>query len=154
MKGVKMRFSNAVLALAVVGVGAAQMVQRERHHRQRAEMELTRLQHDWLGQMATNPDLASAWKPEGMDVKAYLDLLPVNQQLCAVSLRHRLGLARGQKLRFYAETIMENPNGRTYWENFGRLHKEEGAGDKVARRFNTAMDDAYTARPETDPVGV
>ncbi|CAL9360102.1 hypothetical protein SUDANB105_00646 [Streptomyces sp. enrichment culture] len=147
-----MKTSNAVLVLAAVGI--AHTVQRQRHQRQKNEVAVTRIQNDWLTHLTTHPDFAKLWAPDGMDVEEYVKHLHANQQICALSLRHRLGLIRGSRLRFIAKAVMEREVGRSYWQKFGSFREEEAAGDKLAERFIAALHDAYVAHPDTQPVGV
>ncbi|GAA1237198.1 DUF6082 family protein [Streptomyces rhizosphaericus] len=149
-----MKIAHAVLVVAAVG--AAQMAPRQLHQRQRNEVAVARLQHDWLTHLTRHPDLAKQWIPEGMDMgeEEFVQLLNANQQACALGLRNRLGLARGERLAFMAETFMKQEVGRRYWKAFGGYRQDESVGDGWARRFNRCMDDACVAHLETDPVGV
>ncbi|MFE7314072.1 DUF6082 family protein [Streptomyces sp. NPDC057555] len=148
-----MKTSRAVLLL-LAAIGAIQAVQRERHQRQHNHVAVTQLHHNRLAHLTANPDLAQQWAPEEMDVKEYVQLLDVNQQIVALSLRHRLGLTRGNRLRIMADAVMEREAVRRYGKYFGGFRTQEAAGDRLARRFTAIMHDAYVARPEPDPVRV
>ncbi|MEV5338335.1 DUF6082 family protein [Streptomyces sp. NPDC052676] len=147
-----MKTSHAALILAAMG--AAHLVQKHLHQRQQNEVAVARIQNDWLTHLTTHPDFAQLWAPKDMDVKEYVQLLHANQQICALSLRHQLGLIRGSRLRFIAKAVMEKEIGRRYWAKFGSFREEEAAGDKLAERFTAALHDAYVAHPDTQPVGV
>ncbi|MEU7640930.1 DUF6082 family protein [Streptomyces sp. NPDC039016] len=147
-----MKTSHAVLLLAAIG--AAHLAQKERHQRQQLRVAATELHHSRLTHLINRPDLAQDWAPEGMSLEEFARLLSENQQLVSLSLRHRLGLLRGNTLRFVAEAFMELESGRRYWKHFGHFREREAVGDRCAQRFTAALQDAYVARPETDPVGV
>lgn len=117
---------TAVLVLAAVG--AVQIVQRERHQWQQNEVAVARIQNDWLTHLTTHPDLAKLWAPQDMDVEEYVQLLHANQHICALSLRHRLGPARGSRLRFFAQAVMEREIVRRHWARFGSFREQEAAG--------------------------
>ncbi|MGV9509315.1 DUF6082 family protein [Streptomyces tendae] len=146
-----MKVSHALLALAAVGV--AQLAQNERHQRQRNHVALARIHQDWLTRLTSEPELAKLWTPDDLEPEEYVKLLHCNQQMCALSLRNRLGLIGKGKLRFYADYMMDREIGRRYWDRFGSGREEE-ATDRADRRFNAAMSDAHTARPETAPAGL
>ena len=149
-----MKPSQTAAFLALAAVGAAQLVQRELHQRQNNHIALAGRQDEWLTDMTTHPELAKPWVPEGVEVEEYVRLLGANRQICTLSLWHRLGLARGQKLRLLADMLMGSDAVRTYWTHFGGLRAEEAAADRIQQRFNAVMHDAFVARPETEPVGV
>ncbi|CAL9326608.1 DUF6082 family protein [Streptomyces sp. SudanB91_2054] len=146
-----MKVSHALLALAAVG--AAQLVQNERHQRQQNHVALARIHQDYLTRLTSEPELAKLWVPDDLEVEEYMKLLHCNQQMSALSLRNRLGLMGKGQLRFYASYMMDREIGRRYWDRFGSGREEEGA-DRADRRFNAAMRDAHTARPETAPAGL
>ncbi|MEU8911766.1 DUF6082 family protein [Streptomyces nigrescens] len=148
-----MKITNAAV-LAAAAVGALHLVQRERHQQQQNEVAVARVQLDRLTHLTAHPDLAALWAPPGMDAEEYVKLLDANHQICALSLRHKLGITRGKQLRFVAEKVMEREIGRRYWKRFGSFRAEEATGDKPAEEFTEAMEDAYAARLETQPVGV
>ena len=146
-----MKLQNAAL-LSLVVLGAVHLVQRERHQWQQNETAVMRNQLDWL----THPEHAELWAPEDVPVEEYTRLLHPNQHICALSLRHKLGLLRGRRLRFAADWIMEREHCRRYWEKFGALREAEADGDGLLDEFTTVMNDAYTraAHREPQPVGV
>ncbi|MER7986468.1 DUF6082 family protein [Streptomyces noursei] len=147
-----MKTSHALLLLAAIG--AVRIVQSERHQRQQNQVAVTELHHGRLTHLISHPHLAQDWAPEGMTMEEFARLLSENAQLVALSLRHRLGLLRGSQLRFVADAFMERPTGRLYWKHFGDFRAQEAVGDSCARRFTRALQDAYVARPETEPIGV
>ncbi|BDH07152.1 DUF6082 family protein [Streptomyces seoulensis] len=138
------------LVLAALGVGA-HLLQRERHQRQHHEALLARIQLDWLTSLITHPELAEQWKPEGLSAAEYVELLNANRMLCAISLRHRLGFAGADALRFFADEFMSREPGRRYWHRFGALREREAQSshDPYGLRFNRAMNVAYAAHTET-----
>ncbi|MEU9355021.1 DUF6082 family protein [Streptomyces griseoloalbus] len=138
-----MKLQNTA-ALALVAVGAASLVQRERHHRQKNEVAVMRNQLEWLRHLTTHPDFAQLWAPKDLTAEEYIKLLHVNQQICALSLQHKLGLLRGRRLRFCADAVMKTEYGRRYWERFGSFREAEADGDRLATDFTDAMHDAYT----------
>ncbi|MEU9120576.1 DUF6082 family protein [Streptomyces sp. NPDC048506] len=148
-----MKITNAAI-LAVAAVGALHLAQRERHQRQQNEVAVARIQVDRLTHLAAHPDLAALWAPPGMDAEEYVKLLDANHQICALSLRHKLGITRGEQLRFVAEKVMEREVGRRYWKRFGSFRAEEAAGDKPSEEFTEALQDAYLAHPEIQLAGV
>jgi hypothetical protein len=150
-----MKAQNAVL-LALVALGAAHLVQRERHQWQQNEATVMRNQLDWLTHLTTHPELAELWAPEDLPAGEYTKLLHANQQICALSLRHKLGLLRGRRLRFAADWVMEREHCRRYWERFGAFREAEADGDGLLDDFTTVMHDAYTraSRREPQPAGV
>lgn len=101
-----MKSSQAAAFLALAAVGAAHLVQRELHQRQNNHIALAGRQDEWLTDMTTHPELAEPWVPEGMEVQEYVRLLGANRRICTLSLWHRQGLARGQKLRLLADVLM------------------------------------------------
>lgn len=147
-----MKTEHAILFLAAVGV--VQIVQRERHQRQNNMVACARIHQDWLTHLTTHPEHAKLWLPQDLEVEEYIELLTGNQQMAALSLRHRLGIIRGARLRFVAKAVMDREIGRRYWARFGAFREEEGAGDRIEERFNAAMRDAYVAHPESEPVGI
>ncbi|MFJ4800135.1 DUF6082 family protein [Streptomyces murinus] len=149
-----MKSPQTTALFALASVAAAHLVQRELHQRQNNHIVLAGRQSKWLTDMTTHPDLAEPWVPDGMDIKEYVRLLNANRQICTLSLWHRLGLARGQKLRVLASVLMENDAVRTYWTRFGGLRADEAAADRIQQKFNAVMHDAFVARPQTEPVGV
>ncbi|MFG3199831.1 DUF6082 family protein [Streptomyces sp. NPDC048208] len=142
--------TSAGLLLATLGIGA-HLLQRERHQRQHNAARLARNQLDWLTYLTTHPELAEQWKPEDLGVEEYVQLLNANKMLCALSLRHRLGFATGDALRFYADDFMSRESGRRYWRRFGALREKEVQSnhDPYGLRFNRAMNVAYTAHAKT-----
>ncbi|AEN10842.1 MULTISPECIES: DUF6082 family protein [unclassified Streptomyces] len=138
-----MKTSPGLAALAVIG--AVHLVQKERHHRQQKNVALAGLQDRWLTLLTTNPDLAAQWKPKGMNADEFVTLLNANQQLCALTLRYRLGLISKDRLRFVAKWLMNREAVRRYWEEFGSFREEETLGDKRATDVNEVMADAYDA---------
>lgn len=147
-----MKTSYAILTLAAVGV--AHLVQRERHQRQNNDVAAARIHQEWLTHLTTHPEFAKLWVPQDLQVEEYIELLSGNQQVAALSLRHRLGLLRGARLRVVAEEVMDREIARRYWARFGNFREREAAGHRTEERFNAAMQDAYVARPESEPVGV
>jgi hypothetical protein len=143
-----MKLRNAA-AVAVVALGAVHLVQRERHHRQQNEVAVMGMQLDWLTHLTTHPELAKLWAPEDLTVEEYIPLLHANQQLCALSLRHKLGLLRGRRLRVVAEAVMQREHCRRYWERFGSFRDAEADVDGLDIAFNEAMHTAYTRATET-----
>ncbi|MFG2141859.1 DUF6082 family protein [Streptomyces sp. NPDC048650] len=148
-----MKFKYVAVA-ALAAVGAVQIVQRERHQRQRNEVTVAHIQLNRLTHLTAHPDLAALWAPPGVGTEEYVKLLDANHQICALSLRHKLGITRGKQLRFVAEKVMEREIGRRYWKRFGSFRAEEAAGDKPSEEFTEAMHDAYLAHPEIQPAGV
>ncbi|MGG2460151.1 DUF6082 family protein [Streptomyces sp. RGM 3693] len=147
-----MKTSHAVLVLAAVG--AVHVAQRERHQNQRNRVAVTQLHHSRIAHLVANPDLAQDWAPNGMDGGEFAKLLSENQQLVALSLRHRLGLLRGSRLRFVADTLMEREGGRRYWRHFGADRAREAEGNRCAQRFTAAMQAAYLAHSAAKPADV
>lgn len=147
-----MKTSNALLLLAAVG--AIRIVQSERHQRQQNQVAVTELHHARLTHLISHPHLAQDWAPEGMTEEEFARLLSENAQLVSLSLRHRLGLLRGRQLRFVADAFMARPAGRLYWRHFGPFRTQEADGDRCSERFTAALEDAYVAHPDTDPIGV
>ncbi|AIA06719.1 DUF6082 family protein [Streptomyces noursei] len=147
-----MRTSHALLLLAAVG--AVRIVQSERHQWQQNQVAVTELQHARVTHLISHPHLAQDWAPEGMTKEEFARLLSENAQLVSLSLRHRLGLLRGSQLRFVADAFMARPAGRLYWRHFGPFRTQEADGDRCAERFTAALEDAYVAHPDTDPIGV
>ncbi|WP_433860172.1 DUF6082 family protein [Streptomyces kronopolitis] len=148
-----MKLSTTAI-FAVAAVGALRLVQRERHQRQLNEVAVAQIQINRLTHLTSHPELAASWAPTGMDTKEYVKILDANQQLCALSLRHKLGITTGRRLRFVAEWIMDHEVGRRYWERFGSLRAEETMDDSDAAEFNEAMNDAYMAHPKAQPASV
>ncbi|MFD7505416.1 DUF6082 family protein [Streptomyces sp. NPDC059850] len=146
-----MKTWHAVL-LAVVGV--AHIAQRQVHQRQQAEIAVTQLHQDWLGQLIERPHLAVQWGLDGMNEEEMVHTLSANQQLSALGLRDRLGLLRGPRLDFVADAFVQKQIGRRYWDRCGAYREEEAAGDRAAERFCRALKNARRAYPKTDPVGV
>ncbi|MGW4955431.1 DUF6082 family protein [Streptomyces parvulus] len=138
-------------ALAMTTVGAAHLVLRERQHWQRNEIAVTRNQLDWLTHLTTHPELAVLWKPADLAVEEYIKLLHVNQQICQLSLRHRLGLLRGRRLRFCADEVMRREYGQRYWARYGSLREAESDGDGLAGDFTGVMNAAYARAVRTTP---
>jgi hypothetical protein len=138
-----MKLQNAAVAAGVV-LGAAYLVQRERHQWQQNEAAVMRNQLDWLTHLTTHPEFAQVWAPKDMPVEEYIKLLHVNQQICALALRHKLGLLRGRRLRFCADAVMERDLGRRYWERFGSFREAEADGNGLESDFTDVMHAAYT----------
>ncbi|MCZ0973722.1 DUF6082 family protein [Streptomyces albulus] len=147
-----MKTSHALLVLAAVG--AVHVAQRERHQNQRSQVAVTQLHHSRIAQLVANPDLAQDWAPKGMDSGQFAQLLSENQQMVVLSLRHRLGLLRGRRLRFVANKIMERESGRRYWKHFGADRAQEAEGNPCAQRFTEAMQTAFLAHCAAKPAGV
>ncbi|MGI5262361.1 DUF6082 family protein [Streptomyces angustmyceticus] len=148
-----MKFTTTAI-LAVAGVGALRVVQMEHHRRQQNEIAVARIQLDRIRHLTAHPHLAESWAPSGMAVDKYVKLLDANYQLCAISLRHELGIVRGHRLDFVAKWFMKHEVGRQYWEEFGPLRAEEAAGDSDLEEFTEVMNDAYKAHSKAEPVGV
>ncbi|MFJ5681017.1 DUF6082 family protein [Streptomyces sp. NPDC093097] len=104
--------------------------------------------------LRANPDLSQDWAPKGMDGGEFAQLLSENQQMVVLSLRHRLRLLRGSRLRFVADTLMEREGARRYWEHFGASRAREAEGNRCAQRFTEAMQTAYLAHCAAKPAGV
>ncbi|MFI9052406.1 DUF6082 family protein [Streptomyces sp. NPDC053427] len=154
-----MKTSHAVLGLVAVGaVGAVQIAQRERHHRQHLDIAVARIHQDYLTHLTSNPHLAALWAPEALDPKEevltpeqYVELLNANQQIAALGLRHRLGIARGQRLSYMAEYLMGREHCRKYWARFGSFREQEASGDKPGEDFHEVMNAAYRSRQKDQP---
>ncbi|MFJ4689315.1 DUF6082 family protein [Streptomyces sp. NPDC088789] len=143
-----MKVSTAVLlaGAAVAGIGTARFAQERRHQQERNHTALTHNQLDWLKWTTSNSDLAKLWMPDDVDsVEEYQHMLHANHQLCALSLRHRLGFVNDEKLRLLASVLMAREVTRNYWKRFGSFRAEEAAGDKRAERFTEALDTAARA---------
>ncbi|MEU3261464.1 DUF6082 family protein [Streptomyces albidoflavus] len=84
----------------------------------------------WLDQVATNEELAKAWAPEDVTPKDYMQLMQANRQLCALSLRDRLGLVTEVQRHLLVAALMKNEVMRRYWERFGGFREEEAATGK------------------------
>ncbi|WP_406220879.1 DUF6082 family protein [Streptomyces decoyicus] len=145
-----MKISHAAI-LGLAAVGAVQIAQKERHQRQRNDVAVTRIHQDWLTHLTTHPDLAVLWAPKDLDAEQYVELLNANQQIAALGLRHRLGLARGQRLSYLATYLMGREHCRRYWARFGSFREEEALGDKPGEHFHEVMDNAYKAQQERKP---
>ncbi|MFE6738597.1 hypothetical protein [Streptomyces tubercidicus] len=89
-----------------------------------------------------------------MAVDKFVKLLDVSHQLCAISLRHKLGITRGRAPRFVAEWPLKHEVGRQYWEEFGKLRAEEASGDAELEEFTVAMGGAFAARQKAQPAGI
>lgn len=126
-------FAGAALPAAVAAIGAARIRQETRHHGDRIEIAAARVQMDWLSQVATDHDLARLWAPEGVTVEEYMRLMHANRQLCAVSLRDRLGLVTEEQRDLFASMLMDNPTVRAYWVRYGGLRAEEAAAARDER---------------------
>ncbi|MFD9206608.1 DUF6082 family protein [Streptomyces sioyaensis] len=137
--------------LALVAVGAVQIAQKERHQRQRNEIAVSSIHQDWLTHLTTHPDLAVLWAPKDLNAEQYVELLNANQQIAALGLRHRLGLARGARLRFLAEYLMGREHCQQYWERFGGFRAQEALSDKPGEKFHEVMDDAFRSQQEDKP---
>ncbi|MFE5754685.1 DUF6082 family protein [Streptomyces massasporeus] len=137
-----MKLHNAA-AVAVVALGAVHLAQRERHQRQQNEVAVMGMQLDWLTHLTTQPEFARLWAPEDIPVEEYIQLLHANQQICALSLRHNLGLLRGRRLRFVADAVMKREHSRRYWERFGSCRDAEADGDVLDIAFTEVMHTAY-----------
>ncbi|MFD5445981.1 spore coat protein [Streptomyces tendae] len=135
-------------ALALVAVGAAGLVHRERHNWQHNEAAVMGDQLAWLTHLTTHPDFAQFWKPKDLEVEESIELLHVNQQICALLLRHRLGLSRGRRLCFCAGAVVKSECGRTYGERFGSFCEAEADGDRPAGGFTDTMHDARARAAE------
>ncbi|MFI1830718.1 DUF6082 family protein [Streptomyces sp. NPDC020412] len=150
----KLTTATAVLlaGAAVAGVGAARLVQEQRHQRERHQAALTRNQLDWLTATTSNADLAKLWMPDDVsDAEEYQQLLHANHQLCALSLRHQLGFVDDVRLRLYATALMEHEVVRRYWRRFGAFRAVEAAGDESAEQFTNALEAAARAHAATVP---
>ncbi|WP_432141133.1 DUF6082 family protein [Streptomyces sp. bgisy084] len=145
-----MKVSHAAI-LGLATVGAIQIAQRERHQRQQNETAVARIHQDYLTHLTSNPHLAKLWAPEDIGPEQYVKLLNANQQIAALELRHRLGLARGQKLSYLAEYLMGREHCRQYWARFGRFRAQEAQGNKPREHFHYVMDNAYVSRRESKP---
>ncbi|MFD4795009.1 DUF6082 family protein [Streptomyces anulatus] len=142
-----MRTTTAVLAAgaAVVAVGVARLHQEQRHQKQRIDVELARIQMDWLTQVSTNDKLATTWAPEDVDPQAYMQMMSANRMLCHLRLRDTLGFVTDRQLRFYVSQLAENDAVRKYVERFGPLRAEEAAENKRAARFTALLLDTVGA---------
>ncbi|MGW2917699.1 DUF6082 family protein [Streptomyces angustmyceticus] len=137
--------------LGLIAVGAVQIAQKERHHRQRTEIAVASIHQDWLTHLTTHPDLAELWAPKDLAPEQYVTLLNANQQIAGLQLRHRLGLVRGARLRFLAEYLMGREHCQQYWERFGGFRAQEALGDKPGEQFHEVMDDACRSQQEDKP---
>ncbi|MFI1825406.1 DUF6082 family protein [Streptomyces sp. NPDC020412] len=151
-----MKLTTAIAVLlagaAVAGVGAARLVQEQRHQRERHQAALAKNQLDWLTATTGNRDLAELWMPDDVEsAEEYQQLLHANHQLCALSLRHQLGFVDSDKLRLYATALMEHDVVRRYWRRFGAFRAVEAAGDESAERFTEALETAARAHEATVP---
>ncbi|MFF4285599.1 MULTISPECIES: DUF6082 family protein [Streptomyces] len=145
-----MKISHAAI-LGLAAVGAIQIAQRERHQRQQNEVAVARIHQDYLTHLTSNPHLAELWAPEDIAPEQYVKLLNANQQIAALGLRHRLGLARGKRLSYLATYLMGREHCRQYWARFGHFREQEAMGDKPREHFHDVMDNAYVSRPEPKP---
>ncbi|BDH15340.1 DUF6082 family protein [Streptomyces hygroscopicus] len=145
-----MKISHAAI-LGLAAVGAVQIAQNERHHRQRTEIAVARIHQDYLTHLTSNPHLAALWAPKDLDANQYVELLNANQQIAALGLRHRLGLARGQRLSYLATYLMGREHCRRYWARFGSFREQEALGDKPREHFHDVMDNAYVSHQEPKP---
>ncbi|MFE6737535.1 DUF6082 family protein [Streptomyces tubercidicus] len=113
---------------------------------------------EFLTLLTTHPELAALWVPEALDPEEedltpeqYVQLLNANQQIAALGLRHRLGIARGQRLSYLAEYLMGREHCRKYWARFGSFREQEASGDRPREGFHEVMNAAYRARQKDKP---
>ncbi|MGV9894165.1 DUF6082 family protein [Streptomyces tendae] len=134
-------------ALALVA-GAAGLVYRERRHWQHNEAAVMGDQLAWLTYLTTHPDFAQFWRRKGLEVEESIELLHVNRRICALVLRHRLGLFRGRRLRCCAGVVVKSECGRACPERFGSFLEAEADGDRPAGGFTGTMHDACARAAE------
>ncbi|MFE7338118.1 DUF6082 family protein [Streptomyces griseus] len=101
-----MKVSTAIL-WAGVSVGVAQLVQRDRQHKQHNDVALSLIQIEWLSRASGDEVEAAFWTPEGVDTEQYRRMLSANRMFCQLSLRFRLGLVTAWQLELYADKLME-----------------------------------------------
>ncbi|WP_442737937.1 DUF6082 family protein [Streptomyces pseudogriseolus] len=144
--------AGTAVSAAVSAAAVTRVRQQERHHGQEIEVAAARVQMDWLSQVATNHDLAKLWAPEDMDPEEYMKLMHANRQLCAFSLRDRLGLVTDEQRDLFASVLMQNPAIRAYWERFRSLRIEEAATarDERGLAFTAAFDRVARERQTAD----
>ncbi|MYU02162.1 MULTISPECIES: DUF6082 family protein [unclassified Streptomyces] len=140
-----MRTSTAVLTagVAVAAVGVAQLVQKDRQHKQTINAALSGIQIDWLSRASSDPLEAKFWAPEGIEPEQYQRMLSGNRMLCQLSLRWRVGLVTRRQLALYADDLMTHATCRDYWERFGSYRESEALGNKRDETFNRAIRNAY-----------
>ncbi|ALC26930.1 MULTISPECIES: DUF6082 family protein [Streptomyces] len=139
-----MKTSIAVLTAgaAIAAVGVAQLVQKDRQHKQTIDATLSRIQIEWLSRASSDPLEAKFWAPKGVEPEQYQQMLSGNRSFCQLSLRYRLGLVSRRQLALYGDKLMAADACRAYWERFGS-YREAEAESRVERQFTQAMKDAY-----------
>ncbi|MCA1269604.1 DUF6082 family protein [Streptomyces sp. 7G] len=139
-----MKTSIAVLTAgaAIASVGVAQLVQKDRQHKQTIDAALSGIQIEWLSRASSDPLEAQFWAPEEIEPEQYQRLLSGKRMLCQLSLRHRIGLVTRRQLTLYTADLMTHASCRDYWERFGS-YREAEAESRVERQFTKAMKDAY-----------
>ncbi|MFI1929223.1 DUF6082 family protein [Streptomyces sp. NPDC020330] len=141
-----MKTSIAVLTAgaAITAVGVAQLVQKDRQHKQNVDAELSRIQIEWLTRTSQDEQEAARWAPEGFEPKQYQRLVSGNRMLCQLSVRWRLGKVTRRQLHLHADQLMKNANCRDYWKQFHSYREAEAQGNRRDETFNRVIGDAYT----------
>ncbi|MFF0698569.1 spore coat protein [Streptomyces tendae] len=106
----------------------------------------------WLTYLTTHPGFAQFWRPKDLEVEESIELLHVNQQICALLLWHRLGLFRGRRLCCGADVVVKSECGRAYGERFGSFCEAEAGGVRLAGGFTGTMYDACARAAENSNV--
>ncbi|MFE7483400.1 DUF6082 family protein [Streptomyces sp. NPDC057552] len=141
-----MKVSTTVLVAgaSVAAVGLAQLVQRDRQHKQRNDLALSLIPIEWRSRASGDEREAAFWAPEELEADQYRRMLSANQTFCQLSLRFRLGLVTARQLELYADKLMEVAACREYWARFGAYRAAEVLGNKTDEQFTRVVNEAFS----------
>jgi hypothetical protein len=137
---------HAVLVASATGALAIWFA--ERRHRQRIALDAADIHQRLLADIAADPQHRAIWAIDALSDEEHKYLLCCNRQISFLSIKYRLGLLHKAGLRVQARALMKREPFRAYWQRFATFRDEE-AGDRVDRSFNSVFDDEYTAMAES-----
>ncbi|MFE2075166.1 DUF6082 family protein [Streptomyces misionensis] len=135
---------SGIVALAIAAVGAAHLVQRDRHHKENKRLRIAQWHDRRVGELAENPAALGEMYTEITDLSEKATILRQNQWLCMWSAMFRLGYINENHLRENAKRFMQDKAGRLYW-SVGGEHRMKTAQDAHDIKFTQVMDEAYQA---------
>lgn len=143
--------NRSALAL-IAALGTAHLVLSARQHRQRLTLDAATMHANMLTEITADAESPDTWYlPSDGPREQYVPSIRVNKLVSFLSMKHQVGLIKGDGLRANAEWLMERPDARAYWARW-RDHRLNTARGGKDLRFVSALDDAYyDAKEDVDP---
>ncbi|MFJ3221677.1 DUF6082 family protein [Kitasatospora sp. NPDC086801] len=135
-------------ALCVIGAGTvARLVLDHQHQRRQLALSAANMHQRLAADAAAHPE----WYADNPTIGELSELgraraLHTNRVIALIAAKHRAKLVTTDELHFNLVTLAQDPAARLYWEHAsGYRTIEAESGDRIDRRFNRALTDAFKA---------